>query len=194
VAEHKENELFTRWLKADPADRPDVEAKLFAAVKSHGRAILWKKLNEVPSPELVEAVGVAVMTQMHGFRQECKFSTWVQEIAQRKAKEYIRGKVRRRKVFDEFVAVVEPDDGDDVLKPRVGEVIPTVSPQVEGEIAVKELLASLSKEDAALLRHKEKGLKSKEIAEAMGTTVEAVDSRLARLKPRLKDFRSPRRK
>lgn len=191
MAGQEENELYAKWLETDAAERGDVEAKLCAAVSRHSQAVLWNKLGEAP-PDLVQAVAAAVMTQIRDFRRECQFSTWVQEIAQRKAKEYIRGRVRARKVFDENVAVVERVSDDD--EPRVGEIIPSVSPQLEGEIAVKELFASLPNEDAALLRYKEAGLKSKEIAEAMGASVEAVDSRWARLKPKVKTFRSTRRK
>jgi RNA polymerase sigma factor (sigma-70 family) len=141
----------------------------------------------------VQEITAGVMIQIGKFRRQSKFSTWVHEIAVRKAKQYIRGKVRARKVFDEYVAVVESHD-DDFLQPRVGEIIPSVTPQLESKIAVKELQENLSKEDAAVLRYKQEGRTSKEIAEAMGTTVEAVDSRSARLKPRVKDFRSARRK
>jgi DNA-directed RNA polymerase specialized sigma24 family protein len=163
MAGDDENELYAKWLGADPADRGDIEAKLFAAITRHSQAVLWKKLGEAP-PDVVEAVIVAVMTGLGEFRRECQFSTWVQEIAQRKAKQYIRGRVRARNVFDEYVAVVEDHRDDDYLEPRVGEIVPSVSAQLEGEIAVNEFLASLSDEDAALLRYKEKGLQSKEIA------------------------------
>jgi RNA polymerase sigma factor (sigma-70 family) len=192
VAGQEENELYAKWLETAPANRGDVEAKLFAAIKRHGQAVLCKKLGEAP-PDLVQAVVAAVMTQIRKFRGECKFSTWVQGIAHRKAKEYIRGKVRERRVFDEYVAVVE-SDLEDALEPRVGEITPSVLPQLDGDIAVRELFQSLSKEDGTLLRYKEEGRTSKEIAEAIGTTVEAVDSRWARLKPRVKNFRSTRRK
>lgn len=191
MAKHQENGLYAKWLETDPAERGDVEAKLCAAVRRHVQAVLWKALGEAP-PDPVQAVTAAVMTKIGKFRGKSKFSTWVHAAALRKAKEYIRGKVRARKVFDEYVAVVESDRDDD--EPRVGEIIPSVSPQLEGEIAVKEFLASLSDEDAALLRYKDEGLRSKQIAKAMGTTVEAVDSRWARLKPKVKIFHQMRRK
>ena len=192
MAEQKENELYAKWLEADAANRDDIEARLCAAVKRHGQAVLSKELGETP-PDLVDKITIAVMTQLRKFRRQCKFSTWVQEIAQRKAKEHIRGLLRARKVFDEYMTVAE-DHPDDFLKPRAGTIVPSVSPHLEGEIAVKEILESLPEEDGTVLRHKLNGLKSKEIAEAMGTTVEAVDSRVARLKPRLKNRRFIRRK
>lgn len=192
MAGQDENELYAKWLESDPAERGDVEARLCAAIGRHVQAVLWKALDEAP-PDLVQAVTAAVMTKIGKFRRKSKFSTWVHAAAGRKAKEHIRGKVRARKVFDEYVAVVE-SDREDALEPRVGEVTPSVSPQLDGKIAVKEFLASLSGEDAALLRYKEEGLQSKKIAEAMGTTVDAVDSRWARLKPKAKSFLSTRRK
>jgi DNA-directed RNA polymerase specialized sigma24 family protein len=149
VAKDEENDLYAKWLETDPAERGDVEAKLCGAVNRHTQAVLWKKLGEAP-PDLIEAIAAAVMTGLGQFRRECQFSTWVHEIAERKAKECIRGRVRARKVFDEKVAVVESvSDNDD--EPRVGEIIPSASPQLEGEIAVKELFASLSGGDAPCL-------------------------------------------
>lgn len=193
MAAQDENELYAQWLKTDPANRRDIEAKLYAAVKSHVQAVLWKLLNE-PAPDLVHEAANAVMMQLGGFRQKSKFSTWVEGIARHKAKQYIRGKVRARKVFDEYVKVVEIRIEDDYAKPRAKEVVPTVFPQLDGEIRVHEFRKSLSQADAELLRYKEQGLKSKQIAERTGTTVEAVDSRWARLKPKLKKFHSTRRK
>lgn len=192
VAEWAENKLYAEWLKTEPANRGDVEAKLYAAVKRHAQAVLWTKLNEAPD-DLVASVGDAVITQLTKFRRKSKFSTWVQGIAQRKAKQYIRGKVRARKIFDEYTVVVESEE-EDALDRRVGEITPSVSPDAEGEIAVTKFRENLSAEDAALLQHKEEGLKGKEIAQKMGTTVEAVDSRWARLKPRVKKIRPTRRK
>jgi RNA polymerase sigma factor (sigma-70 family) len=193
VAEQEENELYAKWLETAPANRGDVEAKLYVAVKKHAKAVLWKTLNE-SDHDLEETVTVAAMTQMRKFRQDCKFSTWVEEIARRKVKQHLRGKIRARKVFDEYIAVVESESDDDDSGPRVGEITASVLPQLDGEIAVRELHERLSKEDCTLLRYKQEGRTSKEIAEAMGTTVEAVDSRWARLKPRVKNFRSTRRK
>lgn len=201
MAEWPENRLYKQWRQSDPADRVDVEAKLFAAVKRHAQAVLWEKLGEAPD-ELVDKTAEAAITQLAKFKQKSKFSTWVQGIAQRKAKQYIRGKVRERKVFDEYTVVVE-SDSEDALDRRDGEITPSVTSQVESEIALSQFRQSLPSEDATLLELKERGLESTEIAEAMGTTVEAVDSRWARLKrrvkktrakPKIKNLRSRRRK
>lgn len=192
MAGQEENELYAKWLEADPADRGDVEAKLCAAVKRRAQAVVAMRAKEAPA-DLAETITAAVMTQLGVFRRECKFTTWVDEIARRKVKEYIRGKVRARKVIDEYVAVVE-DHRDDYLESRVGEIIPSVPPESEGNFSVKQLIESLSDEDRTLLLHKFRGLRSKEIADAMGTTIEAVDSRWARLSPRVKNLRSVRRK
>ena len=193
MAEWAENKLYAKWLEAEPADRGDIEAKLYAAVKRHAQAVLWNKLDEAPD-DLVASVAEAVITQLPKFQGKSKFSTWVQGIAQRKTKQYIRGKVRARKVFDEYTAVVEStaageSEDENSLDRRIGVITPSVSPQVEGEIAVKQFRESLSKEDATLLQHKEQGLASKDIAERTGSTVEAVDSRWARLKPWARNIR-----
>jgi RNA polymerase sigma factor (sigma-70 family) len=196
VAAQGENELFAQWRKALPAERREVEAKLYAAVKGHARAVLWNTLGEAPD-DLVEATVVAAMTGLARFRQESKFSTWVEGIARNQAAEHLRSKVSARRVFEDFAAIPEDkdrDDEEDSPKTHVGKAIPSVLPQIVGEIAVEEFRDSLSDEDAALLRYKQQGMTSKEIAIAMGTTVEAVDSRSARIKPKAKKVWSLRRK
>jgi RNA polymerase sigma factor (sigma-70 family) len=134
------------------------------------------------------------MTQLRDFRSDrgCKFSTWVHAIAKRKVFEEIRKRRRERKVFDKTIEVVpephlEPDsDSSNHLR----EVVPTMLPNSEDAIAFEKVLATLPGKDAELLRCKYEGLTSKEIAEAMATTVDAVDSRWARLKPEVKkEFR-----
>lgn len=193
MAEWEENELFQQWLEADPASRGDIEPKLYAAVKRHAQAVLWKQLNE-PTPDLLDEVANAVMTQLAEFRRDSKFSTWVEGIARRKAKQYIRGRVRARRVFDERVAVVESHSTDDYGEPHVREVTPSVVPTLDSEISAQQFRKGLSTEDAAVLRGKEEGMNSKDVAKAAGTTVEAVDSRRARLKRKARKFFAPRRK
>ena len=191
----EENELYATWAQSEPANREEVEAKLCTAIKRHVQAVLVKTLKDVPPdlPELVDATVAATMIQLGDFRQKSKFSTWVEAIARQKAKEYIRGKIRARRVFDENVCVVESDREDD-SEPRAEQISPSVLPQLDGEIAVKEFLGTLSNEDASLLGYKEKGLTSKQIAKAMGTSVSAINSRWARLKLHSNILGGPRRK
>lgn len=189
-----ENELYERWLATEPGNRGDIEERLYAAVRRHAQAVLWNQLNE-PTPELADDVVNAVMIQLRKFRRDSKFSTWVEGIARLKAKQYIRGKVAARRVFDEYMAVVEDNPAnDDYGKSRVGQVTPIVLPQFDTAISARQLRESLGAEDAIFLQQKAEGLQSKEIAEATGSTVEAVDSRWARLKRRAKKFLGPRRK
>ena len=184
-----ENEVYQQWLNAPEEERPDIETKLANKVKRHAQAVVWQMLGE-DRPDLVEDITAAVMVEIGQFRHECKFSTWVQEIAQRKSLEERRKLGRERKVFDKNVEVVTDPHLEAEVDFGSAEVVPAVAPHSEEAIAFELFLAALPEEDAALLRYKREGLKSREIAERMGSTVEAVDSRWARLKPRvMKEFR-----
>jgi len=187
-----ENELYQTWLATDGAERNDVEEQLSGAVQRHAQAVVWENLQET-HPDSVQKIVLAVMTQLGAFRRESKFSTWVHAIAQHIVDEELRRRTRHRQVFDETKSVVT--DPHDEIENRARGVVPTIIPDFEGPIAFAEFSEGLSDEDAALLRYKRDGLSSKEAAERMGTTVEALDSRWARLKPKVaKEFRPGRRK
>jgi RNA polymerase sigma factor (sigma-70 family) len=179
-----ENEVYQKWLGTPEAERAEIEEQLCALVKKHAQAVVWNMLQE-NNPDLAQIIVAAVMTKPGAFRGEnnSKFSTWVHAIAENKVNEELRNRTHYRAVFDEKVAVVsDPDEESDS---HALEIVPAVSPDLVGPIAFAEFSDSLSHEDAALLRHKKEGLSSKEAAEKMGTTVEAIDSRWARLKPKL---------
>jgi RNA polymerase sigma factor (sigma-70 family) len=187
-----ENELYEKWLGTGEADRNEVEGQLSTSVQRHAQAVVWENLQET-HPDSVQKIVMAVMTQLGAFRGKSKFSTWVHAIAQHIVDEELRRRTRYRQVFDETKSVAT--DPHEEIENRARSVVPTILPDFEGPIAFAEFSEGLSDEDAALLRYKRDGLSSKEAAERMGTTVEAVDSRWARLKPKVeKEFRTERRK
>jgi RNA polymerase sigma factor (sigma-70 family) len=193
-----EDEVYQKWLVTPEGERGDVRAQLAGAVGRHAQAVVWKRLGE-NHPGLVQDIVADVMIGLRNFRGDhnSKFSTWVHAVAENKVYEEIRRRKRYRAVFDETVAVVGNPHEDEGEEPdnRVREVAPSINPDLEGPIAFAEFAGSLSDADAVLLQHKRAGLSSREAAERMGITVEAVDSRWARLKPKLgEEFRPVRRK
>ena len=176
-----ENELYEQWRGAAEGERCDLETRLFQKVLRHAKAVVWIGLHE-RNPDLAQDIALAVLRNLSGFRGDSKFSTWVQAIAERKVDEELRKRIRRRNVFDERKVVVTNPEEEEV----VGAVHPTELPDFDSGIAFGEICRRLpTEEDAMLLRCKRDGMSSVEIAARMGISQEAVDSRWARLKPRI---------
>lgn len=176
-----ENELYAQWHDAGPDARHSVETLLAAAVTRHAHAVTQQKINEPRLEDVIQVIVVAVMTQLDNFRGESKFSTWVHSIAENKANEYLRTKIREKERGEHIAVHHEDEDNDQPQKP-----IPSEQPKQERQVIIQDIFEDLEEQDQALLRYKQAGLKSKEIAEATGMSVEAVDSRMARLKPKLR--------
>jgi RNA polymerase sigma factor (sigma-70 family) len=179
-----ENEICQKWLRTPEDERANAAVELSDSVEGHAQAVVWKKLHE-DHPDVVQNILADVMTKLESFegRNGSKFSTWVHAVAENNVYEEIRKRKRYRAVFDETIVVVA--DPDEESENRTREVVPTVPSDVEGTTAFAEFSDGLSDKDAELLDCKLAGFSSKEAAELTGTRVEAVDSRWARLKPRL---------
>ena len=159
-------------------------------MKKHAAAVVWKKFPERYS-DVPSDIAASVICQLESFRGECKFSTWVHEIATRKTDEALRKEIRTRAVFDTTKIVGEKPagesepDSDETDRAR-DHVCPTVRPDFDFPIAIKERCKQLSKTHAALLAYKVSGLSSNEIAAKLEISQEAVDSRWARLNRAMK--------
>ena len=125
-----ENDVYRKWLEAPGPRYAHLEAKLASRVSRHAQAVVWEKLQE-HQPELVQdiATATAIMIRLRDFRsdRDCKFSTWVHGIAERKVYEEIRKRRRERMVFDKTIEVVPElhlgPDGESSSHQR--EVVPT---------------------------------------------------------------------
>jgi RNA polymerase sigma-70 factor, ECF subfamily len=122
--------------------------------------------------DLAQDTFVQVFNKADKYRPEGKFKSWILRIAGNQA----RSKLRRRKIlrwvsFDgatHDVASREPDK---------------VTSMVEDESAriVREVVATLpDRQREALVLHRFQGMKYKEIAEVMGTTVPGIESLIQR--------------
>ena len=177
-----ENELYEQWRSAPEGKRRELEGKLLQKVLSHARAVVCETLHEW-NPDIVQDAALAVWRGLSRFRRESKFSTWVHSIAKHKTYEEIRNRVRRRRIFDERKVVVA-NPGDDEESDRA--VYRTTLPNLEGPITLAELCEGLPEDAASLLRHKREGMGTDEIAAKMGIGQEAIASRWARLRRKLK--------
>ena len=122
--------------------------------------------------DLVQDTLVKVYRQAGRYRPEGKFRSWLFRIAGNLA----RSRLRRRKIlrwvnFDR----TEHDQADGGPGPQ------QQLEEKESVIAVRAALAGLPhRQRQALLLHRYQGLKYREIAEAMGTTVPGVESLIQR--------------
>ena len=175
------NTLYEMWRNATPDERPEIERKLFAAVRRHAQAVVIMKLAENSPDLVVNIAGDAIAQLARGqFREDSLFSTWVQGIAKRKIGEELRGRTRRRRVIDDRISVdaleerdEEEDEGQ--YRPRRQANVPNF----DANILLDQVLLPRDKELASL---KHEGFSSKEIAARIGISEEAVNSRWRRLK------------
>jgi len=181
------NDLYNEWYKTAPDCREEVESRLSVAVLKYAKALLWLMLQRALD-DLTQEISIAVMTRLNTFRRKSKFSVWVQGIAQRKCSSYLRKKYRDNRIWDHQVVIAE--DFDEDSDSREGKIYPSVPPCQESEAAVKEFLAILKENEVNLVLCKYAGLEAKEIAEKIGATVAAVNSRTARVKPKAKKILS----
>ena len=116
------------------------------------------------------------------FKEESRFSTWVQAIASRKCWEELRRRTRRRAVFD---AWPEPDDEDDdfqIADDRAEENFA----RVDVTVSVEQLAEDLNPEEEQLLMMVLDGLDQNVIAARLGITPHAAESRRRRLRGKLR--------
>ena len=174
-----ENALYERWREAGKEERPELEKLLYRAVRDHAATVAWKKYPE-GCRELAHDVASDTIRRLENFRRKCKFSTWVHEIATRKAMEARRKLGRSKQVFDLTKIVSDADPGTEPeMRNRVN---PVIRPNLDRSIDVKEALKRLPKDHATLLAYKCWGLSSAEIAVKLNISQEAVDSKWARIR------------
>ena len=129
--------------------------------------------------DLVQDTFVKVYHQAGRYRSEGKFKSWLFRIAGNLA----RSRLRRRKIlrwvkFDR----AEHDLADTGPSPQQR------MEEMESTAAVRAALAGLpDRQRQALLLHREQGMKYREIASAMGTTIPGIESLIQRALAGLRD-------
>jgi RNA polymerase sigma-70 factor (ECF subfamily) len=136
---------------------------------------------------------------LHRFKGNASFSTWLYRIAHNRALDFLRSSKRRRSVIEEGWVVENcgmEEGGMDVMQLEDKTLQGDVSREVENrelEIKLSECLGKLSNNHrAVVIMHDIQGKSHVEIAEIMGCSVGTVRSRLhyahLELRNYLKDF------
>ena len=188
-----ENQLYEEWSAA--TDRREIEERLYRAVSRHAAAVVFSKFPEAYQ-DLIPNIAAAVMGQLGEFRGESKFSTWVHSIALNKTNEALRSQGDREKVFDDTKVIVSAprerteehsvSEGGESL-PSGAEVYAVSHPDFDSPMLLEEICRQLTEEEASLIGYKGEGLTSEEIGAKLGIGREALDSRWARLKKKLRE-------
>lgn len=193
VSMSNENEFYEVWREAPEAEKWEWEELLFEEVRNHAMAAVWTRMAEF-NPDLAQEIVCAVYGNLPRFRGECRFSTFVHAIARNKINEVLRNRIRWRKVFAENrrrLPAEEAEVGSEDQRERPCrcpiwiDLRATVA-NLDAPILQEQLRKGLSDDDGLLLECKCESMSSAEIGALLGIGVEAVDSRWARLRPKLR--------
>ena len=171
-----ENELYERWKECPEVLQEQWESELFHAVERHARAVVWLRLGE-QNRELVHEIASAAILGLPTFQQQSQFGTWVHSIAQNHVNTELRRRGRYRQVFAEHEELTD-------------EVHPRTENNVDLYIMVHELEASLSPQKRDLLKGMGEEKDHRELARELNISIEAVESRIRRLRSFGRKFRS----
>lgn len=174
-----ENALYQEWKNASEEQRAEVLPKLLNAVRVHAKAVVFEELAE-NNRELVETIVGEVGRCLPTFRGKAKFGSWVHKIALNHVFGEMRNRIRRRAVFNEGVEV------DDEM-PQVNPTDP------DSRIYVEQLADGLSEEEQLIYWAKYQGYTSRDIAEQLDKSEDAVESQWRRITGKIRERDGERR-
>lgn len=187
-----ENEVYAALGRAkDENERAVLENQLFREVKKRAGRRVWNKVME-PCSDLVQEVMLAVFRKLPEFRGDSKLSTFVTSITGNKLKEFGRERVYWRRFFQQRPNLALDDDKGDqfdevFIKPSDLQLrVHEAEEYYTRPILIGELCQNLSEEDKAVVRCKYEDMASIDAAQRLGVSIEAFDSRWARLKRSLR--------
>jgi RNA polymerase sigma factor (sigma-70 family) len=181
-----ENELYQAWIDAPPEEKEKVALKLVPLLQRHARAVIWMILTE-PRHEEVEDLAqeiVAAALRLGRFKRESRFSTWVQAIANRKCWQELRSRKRRGAVIDEF-AEIEGEDGEVHIEDHAA-LAPFA--RINVKLSLEQLAEGLSAEETELHGLVLEGLDQNAIADRLGISPAAAETRRRRLRDKLREI------
>lgn len=130
--------------------------------------------------EIVQQAYLRIARHVRPFVAEADFWGWLCCVVRCAAVDHARHITRRSVLLEKFAHWRATRSGDDSAWP------PSAG---HASHLAEEALAQLPGDDAALLRAKYcDGLSTRELAAAHGTTVKAIENRLARLRERLREI------
>jgi RNA polymerase sigma factor (sigma-70 family) len=176
-----ENELYQQWRDTSDEQKRELEKRLYDAVSKHARAVIWQQLEE-QNPDLAQSIAAAAIMRVPTFRQESKFSTWMEGVARKQIKQELRRRTRSRKVFDEYSDVFEHvDDEKELTDPQASAAFL----EREQRILLETLRKELSPKEYVLLECMRESMSTPEIAARLKIADDAVESRRRRLMKKL---------
>lgn len=130
--------------------------------------------------EIVQQAYLRIARHAKPFTSDEAFSNWLCCLVRCAAVDYARNKTRRHLLAERFAHWRASQDSPDAAWHA----------SMNGDAALaEEALAQLPAEDAELLRRKYcQGSTTEELASDLGTTLKAIEHRLARLRARLMDI------
>lgn len=170
---------------ADPAGSKAIDWP--AELARHDRWLRTVVLARVGQLEVVDEVmqelALAVVRQRAPLADRSRLQPWLYRIAVRQALLYRRGKGRQRKLHERFAERVEPRPTDCRFPDPLAWLI-----QQERQALVRTALARLPGRDREILLLKYgEGWSYHEIADHLGISHSAVETRLHRARARLRD-------
>jgi RNA polymerase sigma factor CnrH len=181
-----ENELYAQWRDAAVEKKPELEKKLFNKLVDHSNGVIWQMMHE-RDPEL-EALARDIASDavknlsLGRFSERSKFSTYVQGIAKNKINEEMERRIVRR---NRFYVSKNPEEDIELADSNAKDAFERVEEGLD-LAPLERLVQALPKKDHVLLDCVLNGMTMTEAAEKLGDTEDAAESRLRRLKTRLK--------
>jgi RNA polymerase sigma-70 factor (ECF subfamily) len=188
VNKQRQNELYEKWRNASNEEKPTVAEELFREVLKHARAVVWRRVPEA-SRDLPREIASAVIERLGEFREGSEFTTWVHRIALNMSNLELRARDKSKKRLLEY----DDDNFDEsaMPEPRAAGMIA----EVENQVFLHRMKKELSAKDYVVLECMIDQKNTPEIAEVLGDSRAATESRARRVRTKVqKIIASPRRK
>ena len=136
--------------------------------------------NREDAEDVAQEVFVAVYRSIGSFRGDASLATWIHSIAIGKSLDFVR-RSKRKKRLGQIKRLLGYDEAErELVAPRSSQPEALVEAREQARI-LREAVESLSQSQRiAVILSKYEGFSYAEVADAMGTTVSAVDSLIQR--------------
>lgn len=163
--------LFKQYREASADQKEAARDRLIRAMLQNGYAIVWHRLKN-NYPHIVGDSVAQAARYMDSFRGDAQFSTWFYAIVRNFCNSELRHKLTRKEISLEQYT----EETGEIECPR---------PVEDAKTDLAWLVGSLEAPDQQFVEMKLAGLSHPEIADKLGITVKAADSRWFRLKEKL---------
>ena len=170
----------------DPSDPAEPPIDWAAALREHGRWLRTVVLARVGDPtavdDVLQDVATAAVKNGHQLRDRSKLAPWLYRLAVVSALQYRRRVGRRRKLTNRFAQQIPPTDTDATSPDPLDWLIAE-----EQRDLVRLALKTIPRRDAEILLLKyTEDWTYRQLADHLGTTTSAIESRLHRARAKLR--------